>query len=69
LVRSLLFNIIYQDAEIAEEDGGDEEESRLLGRPSADGVHGWALFGTLLDRVCFVVTLLTYLFMFIRYFT
>jgi predicted small secreted protein len=46
--------------------GGTEEESELTGNLPADDTHGWNPIIILLDRVCFIVFTLVYLFLFAR---
>jgi hypothetical protein len=64
----VLFNVILQEAAFAEEEG-EEEGTGLIGTPPAGEVQGWVLFGKLLNRVCFAVTMFVYLLMFVRCFT
>jgi Ca2+/Na+ antiporter len=61
-------NVITQDAIIVEENGREEGTGLIETSPAA-GVHAWSLLGTLLNRVCFILFVLVYLFMFVRYFT
>lgn len=42
------------------------EESEPIGTLPADDTHGWALIAILVDRVCFLVFTLVYLFLFAR---
>ncbi|XP_023726354.1 neuronal acetylcholine receptor subunit beta-3 isoform X2 [Cryptotermes secundus] len=45
---------------------GGTEESEPIGNLPADDTHGWALIAILVDRVCFLVFTLVYLFLFAR---
>jgi len=57
----------FQDSGSARGEGTDEG-SELAGTSPAGGVHCWALFAILLDRVHFLIFIMVYLFLFGRCF-
>lgn len=65
----LLLTKMSPEDTIIVEQNGREEVNGLTGTSPAAGVHAWTLFGTLLNRVCFTLFVLVYLFMFVRCFT
>jgi hypothetical protein len=56
---------VPQSAAVAEE---ETEGAVLVGTSTADGVHAWSLLGGLLNRVCFIIAALVYVFIFVRCF-
>jgi hypothetical protein len=65
-LEKLLHYIIPQMAAVAEVE--ETEGAVLVGTPAADGVRGWALLGSLLNWVCFIIAALVYVVMFARCF-